>query len=31
MIIRSKEVLNDKTLKEIQNNIKKLYDKQKGE
>ena len=31
MIIRSKEVLNDKTLKEIQGNIKKLYDKQKGE
>lgn len=31
MIIRNKEVLTDKALKEIQENIKKLYDKQKGE
>lgn len=31
MIIRNKEVLTDKVLKEIQENIKKLYDKQKGE
>lgn len=31
MIIRNKETLTDKVLKEIQDNIKKLYDKQKGE
>lgn len=31
MIIRNKETLTEKTLKEIQENIKKLYEKQKGE
>lgn len=32
MIIRNNEPLNTKTLKEIQDNIKKLYDMQhKGE
>lgn len=32
MIIRNKETLNDKLLKELQDNIKRLYDKQqKGE